>query len=305
VVLSRRQLYALLVAGAVLTALIAALIAWRVWSSPSGPGLGQEPIAAAAILEPEQHLFADAVRARLELVVDRNRVDIDSIEVGANFDPYRSLRPTRRTETESGSITRISYDYVLGCLTAACLPKGNGKVELPGLALQFKTKNDPQLQTATVEWQPLHVGGRIDPRLLGEAALRAELRDLPAATYRVPPKTVQLIALLLAVLCFVGAAVLAIRFLPLDRMVAWLGRNRADRRSPLERALALVRESTAKGEPGEGRQALERLAHELRDTREPELAGDAGRLAWSKQPPADSSVGPLSDDVERVIAEER
>jgi hypothetical protein len=176
---------------------------------------------------------------------------------------------------------------------------------LPGLALQFKTKDDPQLQTATVEWQPLHVSGRIDPKLLAEAALRAELRDLPAPTYRVSPTTVQLIALLLAVLCFVGAAVLAIRFLPLDRMVAWLGRNRADRRSPLERALALVRESTAKGEPAEGRQALERLAHELRDTREPELAGAAGRLAWSKQPPAESGVEPLSDDVERVIAEEQ
>ena len=72
-VLSRRQLYAALVGGAVLVAVVAGLIAWRVWSSPSGPTLGQEPLAAAALLEPEQHLFADPVRARLELLVDRNR----------------------------------------------------------------------------------------------------------------------------------------------------------------------------------------------------------------------------------------
>jgi hypothetical protein len=303
--LSRRQLYAALVGGALLVAVVAGLVAWRVWSSPSGPTLGEEPLAAAALLEPEQHLFADPVRARLEMLVDRNRVDLGSIDVGANFDPYRSLRPPVRTQTDSGSISRITYDYLLGCLRAVCLPKGNGKVELPGVALQFKTKDNPQLQTATVDWQPLRVAGRIDPRLLTEAALRAELRDLPAPTYRVSPGAVQLIAILLAILCFVAAAALAIRFLPLDRMTAWLGRHGADRRSPLERALALVRESTSSGRPAEGRQALERLAQELHNTREPELAGAASELAWSERAPAETRVAPLSDDVERVIAEER
>jgi hypothetical protein len=305
VVLSRRQLYALLVGGALLVALVGGVIAWKVWSSPSGPSLGQEPLAAAALLEPEQHLFADPVRARLELLVDRNRVDLDSIDVGANFEPYQRLRPPVRTQTDSGSITRITYDYLLACLTAACLPKGNGKVELPGVALQFQEKKNPQLQTATVEWQPLKVAGRIDPRLLTEAALRAELRDLPKPTYRVSPGAVQLLAILLAILCFVGAAALAIRFLPLDRMAAWLGRHRADRRTPLERALARARESTASGKPAEGRQALERLAQELRNTREPELAGAAGELAWSERAPGVERVTPLSEDVERVIAEER
>lgn len=303
--LTRSRLYVLLAAAAVLVALLAGLVAWLAWDSAEGPALEQEPVAATALLLPEQHLFADAVRARLELVIDRKRVDPATVDVGANLDPYRNLRPPQRTRDDSGPLTRIRFDYLLACLRAACLPKGNGRVELPGAALQFKVKGTPELQTATVEWPPISSAGRIDPKQLEQAALRAELRDLPPPTYRFSPLGVQLIALLLAILCFAGAAILAIRFLPLDRMVAWLGRHRADRRSSLERALALVRESADGGRPEDGRRALERLAHELRDVRNPELAGTASQLAWSEPPPAESGVAPLSQDVERVIEEKR
>lgn len=303
--LTRGQLYAVLAGGAVLLALLAALVAWQMWDSAEGPALEQEPIAATALLLPEQHLFADAVHARLELVIDRKRVDPGTVDVGANFDPYRNLRPPRRTRDDSGPLTRVRYDYVLACLRAACLPKGNGRVELPGAALQFRVKGTPGLQTATVEWPPLSTAGRIDPKQLEQSALRAELRNLPPPTYRVSPLAVQLIALLLAVLCFAGAAILALRFLPLDRLEAWLGRHRGDRRSSLERALAKVRESTGGDRPEEGRRALERLAHELRAVRNPELAGTASQLAWSEPPPVESGIAPLSQDVERVIQEER
>jgi hypothetical protein len=303
--LTRRRLYVLLAGGAVLVAALAGVIAWQVWDSPEGPALEQEPVAASALLLPEQHLFADAVRARLELVIDRKRVDPSTVDVGANFEPYRNLRPPRRTRDDSGPLTRIRYDYLLACLRAACLPKGNGRVELPGTALQFRVKGTPELQTGTIEWPPISSAGRIDPKQLEQAALRAELRDLPPPTYRTSPLAVQLIALLLAVLCFAGAAILAIRFLPLDRLAARLGRHDADRRSSLERALAHVRESTDGERPEEGRRALERLANELRSVRNPQLAGAASELAWSEPPPAESGVAPLSQDVERVIQEER
>ena len=302
--LTRQRLYALLAAGAVLVAVIAALIAWHAWSSPDGPALEQEPVAATALLLPEQHLFADAVRARLELVIDRKRVDPETVDIGANFEPYQNLRPPHRTRDDSGPLTRIRYDYVLACLRAACLPKDN-PVELPGAALQFKVKGTPELQTATVEWPPIRSAGRIDPKQLEQSALRAELRDLPPPSYRISPLAVQVIALLLAILCFAGAAILAIRFLPLERMTAWLNRHRADRRTTLERALALVREKTGGGQPEDGRRALERLAHELRNVKNPELAGTASELAWSEPAPAEPGVEPLSQDVERVIAEER
>jgi hypothetical protein len=300
-VVTRTRLYAALVAAAVMIAALAGLLAWRSWDSQPGPVLGEEPITGTALLEPEQHLFGDAVRARLDLVMDRNRVDPDSIDVGANFDPYRELRPVKRTRRDSGPITMLRYEYVIACLTAPCLPNAAGRVEFGGVAIEFTPRGEQIAQTATVEWPPLRAGGRIDPNRLEQAALRAELRDLSPPSYRVSPRTVELVALLLAVLFAAAAAILAIRFLPLDRIAAWFGARRADRRTPLERALALVRDAVASERPVEGRRALERLAHELRVTSNPELASDASRLAWSKRAPGEAGVSPLSHDVERVI----
>lgn len=301
--MSRARLYAALAAGVVLLAALAGLLAWRSWDSAGGPVLGDEPIAGTALLQPEQHLFGDAVRARLELVMDRNRIDPNSVDVGANFRPYRDVRPVRRTRTDSGPITSIRYDYLLACLTAACLPKGAGRVDLGAVAIEFSRRGQSVPETATVEWPPLRAAGRIDLERLEQASLIAELRDLTPPSYRASPKAVELVALILAVLFAAGAAILALRFLPLDRLAAWLGARRADRRSPLERALALVRDSTASGRPAEGRRALERLAHELRNVRNPDLARDASKLAWSRREPADDGVTPLSQDVERVIGE--
>jgi hypothetical protein len=300
-VVTRTRLYAALAAAAVLIAALAAVLAWRAWDSGSGPVLGEEPITGTALIEPEQHLFGDAVRARLELVMDRNRVDPNSVEVGANFEPYRELRPVERSREDSGPITMLRYDYLIACLTARCLPTGGGRVEFGGVAIEYRRPGDQVPQTGSVEWPPLRAAGRIDPNRLEQAALRAELRDLSPVSYRISPKAVELVALLFAVLFAAAAAILAIRFLPLDRIAAWLGARRADRRTPLERALAQVRDAVSAGRPTEGRRALERLAHELRATSNPELASDATRLAWSRPAPGETRVTPLSDDVERVI----
>ena len=302
--MSRARLYAALAAGVVLLAALAGLVAWRSWDTAGGPVLGDEPIAGTALLEPEQHLFGDAVRARLELVMDRNRIVPDSIDVGANFRPYRELRPVRQTRTDSGPITSIRYDYLLACLTAACLPQGAGRVDFGGVAIEFSRRGQSVPETATVQWPPLRAAGRIDIERLEQATLIAELRDLTPPSYRVSPKAVELVALVLAMLFAAGAGILALRFLPLDRVARRLGARWADRQSPLERALALVRDSVASGRAAEGRRALERLSHELRNARSPELARDASKLAWSRRQPADEGVTPLSEDVERVIAEQ-
>jgi hypothetical protein len=300
-VVTARRLF---IGGVVVATILAAavgLIAWNAWDKGGGPGLGEEPIVGTALLTPEQHLFGDAVRARVELIVDAKRVDPDSVEIGANFDPYRELRPVEVTRSEDGTLTKLRYDYVLGCLVAQCLPRGGGRVELGGVAVNYLRRGESEPATATVEWVPIRAAGRIDPNQLDQAALRSDLRDLPSASYRVSPRTVELVALVLAVLFAVGAAILILRLLPLDRLATRLGARFVDRRSPLEQALALVRESAASGSPEEERRALERLAVELRRTRNPALAGDASRLAWSQPVPA--GIDPLSDEVERVISE--
>lgn len=300
---SARRILLAASALAVLLAAAAGFLAWKAWEEGGGPGLSQEPIVGSAFLEPEQHLFADAIRARIELVVDTDRVDPDTVEVGANFDPYKLLRPGRRTRSDSGSITRIRYDYLLGCLTAQCLPKGAGRVEIGGTAVNYTRRGSSQADAATIEWPPIRAAGRISPDELERAALRAELRNLPEPTYRVSPRAVELVALLLAVLFGAAAAVLILRLLPLDRLAVWLGARRADRRSALEQALALVLESSESGTAEEERRALERLAVELRRARNPELAHDASRLAWSQARPVDAATDALSDDVRRVISE--
>jgi hypothetical protein len=300
-VVTARRLFIAGIAAAVILAAAVGLTAWNAWDKGGGPGLGEEPIVGTALLSPEQHLFGDAVRARVELIVDTNRVDPDSVEIGANFEPYREVRPVQVTRSEDGTITKLRYDYVLGCLVSACLPRGTGRVELGGVAVNYLRRGESAPSAATVEWVPIRAAGRIDPNELEQAALRSDLRDLPAASYRVSPRTVELIALVLAVLFAVGAAILILRLLPLDRLATRLGARFVDKRSPLEQALALVRESAASGSAEEERRALERLAVELRRTRNPALAGDASRLAWSEPVPA--GVDPLSDEVERVISE--
>lgn len=299
-----RRLFVAGTALVVLVAALAALLAWRAWGEGGGSGLGEEPIVGSTFLEPEQHLFADAVRARIELVVDGSRVDPGSIEIGANFDPYRELQPVVITRDRSGSIHRLRYDYVIGCLRRPCIPKGAGRVELGGAAVNYTRRGSPVADAATIQWPPLKVSGRIDPNQLEQAAMRAELRNLPEPTYRVSPRSVELVALLLAVAFAAGAAILVLRLLPLDRLARRLGARFADKRSPLEQALALVRESSASGSTEEERRALERLAVELRRVRNPALAHDASKIAWSKEPPADSGVGPLSDDVQRALSED-
>jgi hypothetical protein len=66
----------------------------------------------------------------------------------------------------------------------------------------------------------------------------------------------------------------------------------------------LVKGSTERGERADSRRALERLSVELKQTKEPDLARTATQLAWRRSDPSGSTVEPLSDDVERVIAEE-
>jgi hypothetical protein len=300
-VVTARRLFVAGVVVAVVLAAAVGLIAWNAWDKGGGPGLGEEPIFGTALLTPEQHLFGDSVRARVELIVDTERVDPDSVEIGANFEPYRELRPVELTRSEDGTITKLRYDYVLGCLVSRCLPRGTGRVELGGVAVNYLRRGESEPSAATVEWVPIRAAGRIDPNELEQAALRSDLRDLPSASYRVSPRTVELVALVLAVLFAVGAAILILRLLPLDRLATGLGARFVDKRSPLEQALELVRESAASGSPEEERRALERLAVELRRTRNPALAGDASRLAWSQPVPA--GIDPLSDEVERVLSE--
>jgi len=302
-VVSVRRLSVVVTAG-VATALTLAVAAAAINPVVGGPRNDWQPIVGTTLLEPSQHLFGDTLRARIHLVVDGDRADPGTVRLKAGFGAYRQAGPMRLSRTESGRFTRLVYEYRLGCLTARCLPQGVGNVEFPPVEVTYLQLGvAPTTQTISLPWPPIRVAGRIDPEEVDTAVPRAEVRDLPAASYRVAPGTVALVAGILAALFAAGAALLILRLLPLVGLRARLGLKRADRRSALERALALAQKSAESGRPEDGRRALERLAVELRRTRDSTLAHAASQLAWSADRPAPTGVGALSDDVRRRISE--
>jgi hypothetical protein len=270
----------------------AGFLAWRAWDSEDQQGPA-EPIAVNATLGPQQHLFGDPVHAR---------IDPKTVKVRVNFAPYRPLRPTRQVRSASGPITRLRFDYLLSCLGFRCLPLGQRDFELHDGAVEYRTRAGG-MQREEIDWPSIEATGRIPATQLWQAQLRADYRDLGPPTYALAPRTVTLVALVLAVLFGAAALILILRLLPLARLAERLGLKTVDRRTPLERALARVHETSER--PKEGRRALERLAQELRRTHRPELAGTASQLAWSREFPADGRLTALSGEIERLIAEGR
>lgn len=295
-----RRHFAALAAIVVLIVAAAGYLAWHAWDSGEESSLA-EPIAVNAIVGPQQHMFGDPVRAQVEVLLDQERIDPDTVKLRVNFAPYRPLRPRRRTETTAGGITRLRFDYELACLTFRCLPHGQRDFELRSGAVEYRSRGAEGLQTEEIDWPGLSATGRLSAEQLWQAQLRSEYRELGAPTYSVRPRLVELGALLLAVFFGAAALILILRLLPLARIAERLGLKLVDRRTPLERALAQVHQTAER--PDEGRRALERLAQELRRARRPELAGTASRLAWSREFPADGRLTALSSQVERLISE--
>lgn len=297
-----RRHFAALAALVVLVLVAAGLLAWRAWNAEDEASLS-EPIAMNATLGPQQHLFGDPVRARVETILDAKRIDPRSVRVRVNFSPYRPLRAPTRVETKAGAITRLRFDYVLGCMAYRCLPYGQRDFDLRNATLEYRTRGTEGVRTLEIDWPSLEATGRISATRLWEARLNADYRELGTMTYSLPPGRVGLVALVLSVLFGAAALILILRLLPLARIAERLGLKTIDTRTSLELALARVHESANTEQPEEGRRALERLAQELRRVRNPELARAASRLAWSRTVPADGRLTALSTEVERLIAE--
>jgi hypothetical protein len=294
-----------LIAAGVVLALLAvggALFLER-GSDGDAPVLRNAPLATSSKVDPQTHLFGERVQAQLEVVYDADRVRGSSIAISPAFGAYR-VAERNESRASFGHVDRVRYEWVLECLTAACLPRKDGAVQFPSTLLLYEERNPPALQTEKVEWPQLRVASRVGPDDLKALSLQADARDLPAVSYRVEPRTVALVGYSLAGLLALAGLLLLIWAFDLRAQISRALAGRRERLSALQRALALVRGHTQRGEHDRSRPALERLASELRRTREPDLAVDASRLAWRRSDPSERSVGPLSDDVERVIAKD-
>lgn len=258
-------------------------------------------LVASADLDGRAHLFGDPVRARLEVVYHATRIRPDSIAVEASFAPYRIVE-RRESRDSFGSIERVRVDFSLECLTARCVPRSDGLFEFPRARVRYRQREFPVDEGVAVDWPRLRVGSRVGLREVEVRALRADVRDLPAVSYRIGPGALATAGYSLAALLALAGALLLAHALGARARLERRLTGRPSRLSALQRALALVRRQTRRGEADASRRALDRLAVELRETSEPDLARDASRLAWRRNDPSETSVDPLSHEVERVIA---
>ena len=278
-------------------------------------------LSASRALAPNTVFFGDSFDARLEVVVDRERLDPDRVRVAASFEPYKQLGQTRVEREDSDRYSRLTYTLRLRCLERPCLagevsPGGPGDVA-PGSAppsrrgervFRFRPAHiyydapgakDPR-HLKRVWWPRLDVLTRISPTdpsltFAFNTPFRTTLQPLPEPSYRVSPGV-------LAAGLFAGAALLLV--LPAWMTIAWWRRRRPEpvveegpELTPLERALRMVQQERANPAGRVRREALELLAHELDAAASRDLAKQARRLAWQSPPPTPETTDAFVETV--------
>jgi hypothetical protein len=260
-------------------------------------------------LIPSVHLFGEPVVARVDVVLNRSKVDPDDVQLKTDFDPYEPVGETRVERRDLDGFTVLRYTTELNCFSQFCIPRtasGETTVSqlpgappfLPGQQRDEKLKFEfpPAVLVADAEpkdktlgrvvWAPLRSLSRInwdDSSVVGQGfPFVAEVTPLPEPDYRVSPTLLGL-----------GLLALALALLALPVWLIWSIRRRRARPksaagpalSPLERALRLVVWASRRPSVEERREALEALAFELG----PEADGDsverARRQGWSPPSP--------------------
>ena len=328
---------AAVVAAALLAALVVILFGWDRGqdeaASPLPPTLptatvdvptvgapvvpeGPPPEATAeVVVAPREVLFGDTVNARFDVVVDRKRVDPDSVRIAADFDPWEVVgRPATR-RVDDGSTSYVRTTYALRCVSGTCVPSGqSGRYSFPPARIAYGAPSDEQIEENSIEvpLPPIRVYSRFavanrdsDPF---ESPWRADALTLPAVSYDISP------GLLIAVL-LVGALLAAVAGLALA-YVAWPRREPAPAPappppppvtvlSPLEQALELLENSIRVNGAAEQRRALEQVAEqlELSEWGDSKLAREARVLAWSEDVPPVEMTTSLAARVRSALPE--
>ncbi|MDH4340193.1 MAG: hypothetical protein OEW47_07515 [Thermoleophilia bacterium] len=274
--------------------------------------LGRD-IAAKATLEPTVHLFAEPVVARVEVVVDRDRLDPNRIGVETKFLPYDVERASESRE-DRGRFAVLRYEYRLRCLRIACIPavlegaagddeSGRGErraFRLPSARVLYGAPGSDARVVQRATWPELVSVSRIKESDVPDVGyvFKTTVVPLPEPDYRLSPTVL-------------GAALLAGAFvllaLPTALVAGWFRRRRpaevpeeeVRELTPLEWALELVEWASERENGTERRQALEVLAVGLAEIEQTALAESARALAWQAAPPSPEGVTELVAEVRR------
>ena len=266
-------------------------------------------------ITPSVHLFAEPVVARVDVIVNREKVDLDDVELKTNFEPYEPVGETEVERRDLGNFTVLRYTTTLNCLNERCIPPpagGEPVEQVPGLPPslsgqqreeKIKFEFPPALLVADAEpkdrtlgrvlWAPLRSLSRInwyDSSVVGQGfPFETSVTPLPEPRYRISPT-----------LLGIAMVALAVALLALPIWLVWDRRRRTrgpvatkPRLSPLERALRLVEWASRRPSIDERREALEALAFELGHEDDGDLAKRAREQGWSPPPPESDEMNEL------------
>jgi hypothetical protein len=291
-----------LVAAGGLALLVIAIVLVLVLRGGSSQAVPRRAVSAEGLLSESGALFADPLRATIEVLVDRTHVDPARVGFDASFDPYQRIGIPRLTRADAGRLTRLVYTTELVCSTANCLPPRGGKrVQFTPAEVFYFPRDGSARRSVKVSWQPLTLAGRTtnadlngsDP--FAQPSWRATT-DPAAASYRISPSLLEALLLTLSSLLFIAAALALWKLLR-----ALHARLRLPIPTSLERAVRLVERSEVHDDAPAKRKALELLSRELARSGESQLALVARELAWGEPAPIPSTTQPLTLDVRRLI----
>ena len=303
---------------AVIAAVVAAIVMGVVTLAAAILGAGGggkalpngEPLAVTSSIDPSVAFFADPVTARIDIAVDRSKVDPDRVRIATDFRPFERLGQ-EKTRRDAGRITYIRETYRLRCLSHFCVQQlpsvaaaAGGAKPSGRRATQFHpgrvyVKGRSAVQPILLQWPTVESVTRVNQTesQLETFFYKASLAP-PDPSYAVSPRAL-LWLLLLAFLAALGVPV----FLVARRIRAYRRvRMPADKPElpPLERALRLLEWANRQPAGEARRRALELVALELHRGGLGELGTEARALAWSEPPPPPDEAGELGTRVRTV-----
>jgi len=260
-------------------------------TSPTG-------IQAYADLDRYRVHFGDTLTAKIEISVDRARVDPDSIRIDTDFTPWKAVEAPEVVRRDGKSTTYLETRYTLRCLESFCTTQdtedaqGFRAARITYTALD-RAAGGADSRTLQAAWPQVLVTARYAPPGTSDSARQAEtewranLLSLPAATYRIGPWA--LVALLLVAAAFFASVavliVLRTRPRPSPIATAATAEEAGVRITALEYALALLEDPARVNGSGDQRRALELVADGLLVHGDRALGRIARALAWSRPVP--------------------
>ena len=305
-VIRRRAIIAAAVAAVVVG--VVALAAAILGTGGGGSALPNgEPLAATASVDPTVVYFGDETTARIDIAVDRDKVDPDRVRIATDFRPFDRLGQ-HKTRRDAGRITYIRETYRLRCLSRACVQvppaiaaaaggaKPSGRRATQFRPARIDIRGRTSVQPLLLQWPTVESVTRVNQ---AESQLQtffyhADLTP-PARSYALSPSSL-LWLLLVAVLALLAVPVtLVARRLRAYRRAR--GPAPTPELSPLERALRLLDWANRQTDGEDRRRALELVALELLRGGRDELGGEARELAWSPPTPPPEEAGKLGTRV--------